>query len=131
MLERLTQLENNVSELSAFKKQHDLRAVQSSLQTQWTLRYGLFESIQIVVDIACHLSAKYNLGNPKMYSECIELLTKHNYIKEPLAERLYSMVGLRNLLIHEYVEIDVEQLYSFLNYLDDFVVFAHAVKEYV
>ena len=88
------------------------------------MRYGLLESIQIVIDIACKVSAHYNLGNPKNYKDCVKLLEKHAYVTPELAKKVIGMVGLRNLLVHEYVEIDEERLYEFLTLLDDFVAFA-------
>ena len=63
------------------------------------------ESIQILIDISYHLVVKYNLGDPKSYSECIELLKKFEYISEKLAEKLIKMVRLRNLLAHEYIKL--------------------------
>lgn len=131
MLERLHQLETNIGELEKFKDQHSVADLNKNLQTQWILRYGLFESIQIVIDVACHLTAKYNLGNPQNYSECIQLLVEHDYLSEQLGGTLIGMIGLRNILIHEYVAVENERLYSLLNKLKDFNSFADAVKDVI
>jgi len=131
MLERLNQLEQNVEELKKFKKEISLDALKNDLQKQWSLRYGLFESIQIVIDLSCHLTAKYNLGNPKTYNECIELLLKEKYLSKSLAEVMMKMVGLRNILVHEYVLIDLQKLYALLNNLQDFALFANEVKDVI
>jgi uncharacterized protein YutE (UPF0331/DUF86 family) len=69
-----------------------------------------------------------NLGSPATYSERITLLEKNGYIDSNLARRLVSMVGLRNLLIHEYATIDVEALYRYLSEIEDFVDFVHAIR---
>jgi len=131
MLERLHQLEINVNELKNFRLGNSLDDIKNSLQKQWILRYGLFESVQIVIDVSCHLVSKYNLGNPKTYAECVELLRKFGYIKNELADKLAAMVGLRNILIREYVAIDLKRLYGLLDHLDDFSEFARAVKNYL
>ena len=39
------------------------------------------------------------------------------------------MAGLRNLLIHEYAEIDIQKLYSFLDSIDDLKNFIIQVEE--
>ena len=44
-------------------------------------------------------------------------------ISEELGKRLISMEGLRNLLVHEYIKIDLSLLYEFLNNIDDFKVY--------
>jgi len=131
MLERLNQLEINVKELEKFKNEYSIIEIEKDIQKQWTLRYGLFESVQIVIDLSCHLVAKFNLGNPKTYAECIEILVKEKYLSEELGEKLLSMVGLRNILIHEYVSIDLKKLYTLLNNLNDFALFAIEVKDLI
>jgi len=49
-----------------------LEDVKKNKFDEWALRYGIFESIQIIIDIACHVAAKYNLGSSKSYVECTE-----------------------------------------------------------
>jgi len=131
MLERLYQLERNVVELEKFRQKYTANDIVNDIHIQWALRYGLFESIQIVIDVSCHLTSKYNLGNPKTYSECIELLAKENYLSKDILGNLLGMVGLRNILIHEYVSVDLEKLYSLLNLINDFKIFAENIKNYI
>lgn len=128
MLERLQQLENNISGLKNLKDEYKIEAVKKDQKKEWALRYGLLESIQIMIDIACHIVTHQNLGNAETYAECIELLHKFDYIDEELEKSLKGMAGLRNILVHEYVAVDIDQLYGFLNELDDFDQFAAAVK---
>ena len=64
MYQKLLQLEDNVAKLIEFKKRYDSDKIKTDFTLQWALRYGLFEAIQIVIDIACHLVNKYNLGIP-------------------------------------------------------------------
>jgi len=131
MLERLKLLEENVHELMKFKKKHTLKNVQDDKTREWALRYGMLETIQAVIDISCHLVSKYNLGNPASYSECIELLEKFSYIDDELTKRLVAMTGLRNLLIHEYLIIEVGKLYALLEDIGDFTLFAQKISEKV
>lgn len=128
-IEKLKQLENNIVELENFKSRYTFEDVQQEITTQWALRYGFLESIQIVIDISCHLTAKNNLGNAQTYAECIDLLSKFSYIDQPLAQKLKSMAGLRNILVHEYVKVNVALLYEMLDFLDDFRNFANAVRD--
>ena len=128
LLEKLKHLEENIRILQEIRESLTLEDIQKNKRYEWELRYGLFESIQIVIDIACKISSYYNLGNPKTYKECIELLMKHQYISEQLSKKLVSMVGLRNLLIHEYVAIDDEKLYRFLKFLEDFTSFGKEIS---
>jgi uncharacterized protein YutE (UPF0331/DUF86 family) len=120
---RLRQLEENIILLEELRESISQAELLQNRRLEWELRYGLFESIQIVIDIACKITNRYNLGNPKNYRECIELLGRHRYLKRESVHAFISMVGLRNLLIHEYAEIDSAKLYAFLDRLDDFKSF--------
>ena len=131
MRDRLSILEENTAELALFKKKHSLEELKKTKTVGWALRYGFLESIQIIIDISCHLVSKYNLGNPGTYSECIELLRKFKYIDEELEDKLIGMVGLRNILAHEYTTVRIEKLYELLEKLDDIEEFIQRIKSFI
>lgn len=131
MLERIEQLEENIYTLNTLKESHSLSDIKSNKLDEWALRYGLFESIQIIIDITCHISSKYNLGTAKTYTACVENLVRYKYIEEHLGKQLISAIGLRNILIHEYVKIDTEQLYSFLDLTEDLARFIKQIKSHL
>ena len=131
MLERLKLLEENISELLKFRNKTSLVDIQNDKSKEWALRYGLIETIQIVIDIACHMVSKYNLGNPSTYAECIELLEKYAYIDKTISMKLLGVVGLRNILIHEYVAVDNTKLYDLLKNIDDIRNFIHKIKDVI
>jgi uncharacterized protein YutE (UPF0331/DUF86 family) len=129
LLEKLKSLEENVKILKEIRNSVTKEELKLNKRYEWEIRYGLFESIQIVIDISCKISSTYNLGNPKSYKECVELLAKHKYISQKMLPKLVSMIGLRNLLVHEYVEIDNDKLYQFLDFLGDFISFVDEIKD--
>ena len=128
MTDRLTRLEENLKSLQDIKTSYTLSDILSDRVDEWGLRYGLMESIQIIIDIACHIVAEKNLGSPKNYSECITVLVANNFIKENLGDKLKRMIGLRNLLVHDYGIIDSKKLYEFLDHLDDMKEFIYAIR---
>ncbi len=129
LMEKLKHLEENIKTLKEIKDTVSLDDIKVNKRFEWEVRYGLFESIQVVIDISCKISSHYNLGNPKSYKECVELLVKYDYLSLDVSRKVISMVGLRNLLVHEYIQIDDEKLYQFLDYLDDFILFVNEIKE--
>ena len=131
LTEKLKHLEENVKILYEIKATISLDELKVNKRYEWEVRYGLLESIQIVIDIACKMTSQYNLGNPKSYRACIELLHQNGYLSKELSENMVGMVGLRNLLVHEYVEIDEGKLYLFLDQLDDFIAFALEMKAHL
>ncbi len=131
LLERIEQLEDNIHTLKQLSANHSLEDIKANKLDEWALRYGLFESIQIIIDITCHISSKYNLGTAKTYTACVENLVQHNFIESSLGKNLISAIGLRNILIHEYVKIDTEQLYSFLDLTNELSTFIKQIKSHL
>jgi uncharacterized protein YutE (UPF0331/DUF86 family) len=128
MRERLQRLETNVRELKRFREVYTLEDVRRDPHLQWALRYGLLEAIQIVIDVSCHVVSQQNLGVPATYADCIELLHRARYLDDALASVLSGMVGLRNILVHEYISVGLEQLYELLDRLHDFRQFAEQIE---
>lgn len=122
--DKLKRLEENLVTLSTIKDGYTLDDIISDKVDEWGLRYGLFESIQIIIDLSCGIVSEKNLGIPKNYSDCISLLINNNYLEKELGKRILSMIGLRNLLVHEYGIIDVKKLYEYLDHLQDIKDFA-------
>ncbi|NSW76216.1 MAG: DUF86 domain-containing protein [Candidatus Atribacteria bacterium] len=131
LLERFKRLEENIKELSSFREKVSFEEIYADKTLEWALRYGLLETIQSAIDLACHLVSRDNLGNPSTYAECITILEKNGYIDTILARRLTGMVGLRNLLIHEYATIDLKELYQCLFEIEDFTVFAQKIAPHL
>jgi uncharacterized protein YutE (UPF0331/DUF86 family) len=59
------------------------------------------------------------------------LLAKHKALPAPLAKRLTAMAGFRNILVHEYLEIDRHRVYRALkDQVGDFEKFIKAVSKF-
>ena len=96
------------------------------------LEHGLQLSIQIVIDIGNHILADMGESNMETYVDIIDLLGEKGVISKVFAKRIRGMAGLRNILVHEYVEVDLKQLYSVLqNNLCDFKEFAEFIKKFL
>lgn len=79
-----------------------------------------------------HIVSGLNLGMPEYARELFPLLTKEGIIDEQLAERLGKAVGLRNVLVHLYLEVDLNILANSATVgLDDLRAFAQAINEFL
>ncbi|MCD5408680.1 DUF86 domain-containing protein [Candidatus Bipolaricaulota bacterium] len=82
-------------------------------------RYGSAErflqlAIEALLDIGSHVIAELELGSVEAYSDIPRLLAKAGYIDQELAERWIRMIGMRNILVHEYLDIDRKLVYKAL-----------------
>lgn len=69
-------------------------------------------SIQSIIDIAHLVIIDLDLKRPDDNYEAVSLLYSQSVISEELAGKLTKMVGLRNILVHEYGKIDRKKIYE-------------------
>lgn len=86
-------------------------------------------AIQAILDISNHIVADRNLDLPANNKELFDLLAKQKVLSASLSKRLVLMAGFRNVLVHEYLEIDRHRVYRALKEdLGDFEKFIKAVS---
>ena len=77
-------------------------------------------SIELLTDVGNHIIAEDGLGMVNWYSDIPDILNSKNIINIKLKEIWIKMIGFRNTLVHEYIDIDLEIVYDVLqNGLDD------------
>ena len=60
------------------------------------------------------------------------LLGENKVVPVDLAKKMAPLAGLRNILVHDYLEIDLKRIYEFLrNDLSDFSEFGKYISRYV
>ncbi len=96
---------------------------------QDVVEYNLFIAINMMIDLATNIVVYNNIGNPETLGEAFAILYKEGYISKADSEKYRKMVGLRNILSHEYVNIDKNIIYDVMrNNLTDikkFILFIH------
>lgn len=89
-------------------------------------------AIENCIDIATHLAAGLDLERKERAADVFLLLSKHNVIEDGIARKLAGAVGLRNILVHEYADIDYKLAYSDLKEkIRDLKSFAREVIAFV
>lgn len=87
-------------------------------------------AIQGVLDISNHVLADSDSRLPRDNKELFDLLAARKILPVRLARKLVSMAGFRNILVHEYLEIDRRRVFRILkDDLDDFERFIRAVSK--
>lgn len=98
---------------------------------------GLYElklqrAIQACIDMANVILAKEGLGLPNSYRQSFEILLNHQIISQSLTKKMISMVGFRNISVHDYSEIKTEIVLSIVeNHIKDFEEFYSIIYNYV
>lgn len=80
------------------------------------------------IDLANYVIKVRKLGLPKESRESFRLLATNRIISGDLAKRLEGMVGFRNVLVHEYEQIDIQLMIDVIeNRLDDLLLFTDTI----
>lgn len=88
--------------------------------------------VQIIIDV-CHLTIiDLGLKRPADNYEAISILYGKKIFSDKLSSSLTKMIGLRNILVHEYGKIDRKKIYKILKEnLNDLEEFRKAVSKYL
>lgn len=89
-------------------------------------------TVQIIIDI-CHLTIiDLEIERPDDNYEAISILFDKKIFSKNLADTLTKMVGLRNILVHEYGKIDRGKVYEILTeQLEDLEEFKKQIVQFL
>ena len=89
-------------------------------------------AVQSTIDLAAHIISDENLGLPSDMKENFVLLEKNHILSQELSKKLQSMVGFRNLCVHDYSSINVDVLKSILkDHLSDLEEYTKAILKFI
>jgi uncharacterized protein YutE (UPF0331/DUF86 family) len=108
---RLDALETYLAELRAFRAGSRDQFVREASLHHLAERY-LHLACESVLDISHHVIADQGYRQAGSYKDAIDVLQQEGLLDADLAGRLKRWMGLRNLLVHLYLEIDHGRIYD-------------------
>jgi len=129
--ERLKELDTVLNELARYKDKK-LIDIQGSLSLRWTIERGLIAAATLVFDIADHIvSAHFGLY-AETYRESLQFLHEKGVISDQLFEKIKGLGGLRNILVHEYLRVDLRKLFqNFQTAFETFPMFSKEIQDWL
>jgi uncharacterized protein YutE (UPF0331/DUF86 family) len=94
------------------KRHTDLQTFLQDIDRQESILFNLQMAIQNCIDIAAHIVSEDGLGVPGSTNEMFYLLEENEYLNNELTEKMVKAVGFRNLIVHEYGKIDLDQVFE-------------------
>lgn len=88
-------------------------------------------AIQAAIDVALHLVAEETDAAPEEYGLAFESLGRLGVLDAGLAGRLRLAAGLRNVLVHAYLDVDPRRIWRHMGEVGDLEAFAGAVEEHL
>jgi uncharacterized protein YutE (UPF0331/DUF86 family) len=89
-------------------------------------------AIECCIDIGSHIIASEGFRRPEDYADVFKVLGENKVLPEDFAAQLVKMARFRNLLVHIYLEVDLNQVYNISkNNLGDLEKLAKHIINYI
>jgi uncharacterized protein YutE (UPF0331/DUF86 family) len=105
VLRRLALLDTYLGQLAPYRE-IGVEAYSADWKTQRIVERTLHLAIETCMDVADHIVADRRLRVPETGADTFEILAEAGLLDASLATALASMVGFRNILVHDYTRID-------------------------
>lgn len=86
---------------------------------------------QICIDIGSHVIADRGCRAPYGYGDIFTVLQEEGLLPQDLANTMKQIAGFRNILVHDYLEVDQRIVYVSLKKTNDFKRFARYVLNWL
>jgi len=130
VLSKIDELDSYLSELDQILPQsyEEYQQVEKKRACERLLQI----SIEVVIDICNLLVSGLRLGLPAEENDLFVKLTRAGVLSEEMGEKLRKMKGFRNILVHEYADVDDMLVYNVLTTeLADFELFKKEVLKFL
>lgn len=113
-------IENKISSIQKYLKilanysKITKKEILANLDKRGAVERYLYLLTQSTIDLAEAVISLKGLRKPSTMGESFTILAEEGIISRELSEELIKMVGFRNILAHEYEEIDYDILYGVL-----------------
>ena len=113
-------------------REKDKDQLGSDLTLRGAVERYLHVAIECVLEIGEMIISRESWRKPETYREVIETLGENDVLPSQFAEKFSKVAGLRNILVHRYADVDLDELYHHLQEdIEDFDEFARHVARYL
>ena len=132
IFEKIAYIQGQVSAIQNLLHENSKEGI---IANQWLIRglkYSLQTSVEAMIDIAYHVSAKHIKVAPADGREAIAILTQNGILADEEQELYSAMIGFRNRVVHGYQTISNERVYEISsNDLDVFSTFIRQIRSFL
>ncbi len=109
--QKINQLQNRLHQLNSME--FSLQELQITTDIQDLLSFRLQQSVELAIDITMHLIANLDqLQFKDQAKEAFDQLSQAKIISPKTANQMALATGFRNLIVHQYDDIDFKQLFK-------------------
>jgi uncharacterized protein YutE (UPF0331/DUF86 family) len=123
-------IESDVAFLARFAER-DVEEIIDDEVLLGAVKYGFVTAIEGCAKVAHHLSVSEAWSVAETNADAVRILASEGVISSELARDIASAVGFRNLLVHQYADVDNRLVVEHLAQLGDLRKFVESVQHWV
>lgn len=128
--ELISYLLDTVADIEQFEVDQEM--LETNKERSAAVKYMMQTAVEACANIAEHIIFGLHLGNPVTSKELFPILAEHDIITRDLSNKLKDAVGLRNILVHLYRQVNLAILANSATMgLNDLRDFAKAVNDFL
>jgi uncharacterized protein YutE (UPF0331/DUF86 family) len=127
---KLLEINEAVSHLRAWLPV-GVERLETDQQLRWAVERGLQVAAEALFDAGAHVLAAEFQEAVDEYRQIPKRLLARGVLSAATTERLKGLAGFRNVLVHEYADIDPNRLVTGLDRLGDFDAFVSDVERWL
>lgn len=129
----LNKIENMMNCLDRINSKKPLtkEILENNFDTQDVVNLNLQRLIQTSVDLGGYILSLRNIKSPDTMADIFEILKNEKIVSSQVVDQLKKSVGLRNIVVHEYDDINYQVVADVVNHhLDTFTKYIQEISEY-
>jgi len=124
----LIQLDEYIRDLEAVRAQYTLLDFRANKVIRRYTERTLQIAIEACLDLASHVISLKGFREPIDNKDCFEVLLENKLLPVELVQRLKLMAQFRNVVVHDYIRINPDIVYSIVHEnIADMVTFAQII----
>ncbi len=116
LVDRLAELRRHLEHLRVLRDRVSREALERDLSLHNDVHFSLLTICQLVIDVSGELAARRG-DRFEDYAEAVRHLARDARFPPSVVRELERLPGFRNVLIHEYVELDLDRAVDALDRL--------------
>lgn len=128
---KISQIKKYLTQTKVFEK-YSREEIETNDLVRPALEHTLFLAIQSAIDLGDMIISFKKFRKPGNQSEVFQILKENESIPFELMEKLISMTGFRNIIVHDYAKIDYDKVYAVLHKdlkdIEEFITLAGSIK---
>ena len=111
---RLEKSREYIEFLNNIKDSYSLNEFKDNKMVYGSSERFLHLTIEALLDMGNHLVSDQDLGNIDSYRDIPKILHQNDYIDSEQKEIFIKIIGFRNILFHDYLDIDKATVYKII-----------------